>query len=158
MSPHARILLVGPHATLMGSVAARLEYEHSYSVVGVTATLSEATSLLARHQADILLLDVDGIEPDWQSAIGLLRAGLPRLRIILTCSVLDDRRVKEVMDVKAGGVLLKEQLPLKVGEAVREVMADRAWFPPELRERVVIGSDGVAPPLSSLKDAGHTPP
>ncbi len=35
MEPKAKILLVGSHATLMGAIAARLEYEHHCTVVGV---------------------------------------------------------------------------------------------------------------------------
>lgn len=143
MGSDVKILLVGSHAILMGSVAARLEYEHHCSVVGLVATPPQAVEMLAEQAADILIMDIDGTVMDCLTYVERWRGACPSLRIILLGSRLADTRIEHFLNAGVNGILLKGDLPVKIGTAIREVHAGGSYVPEDVRSRIIVESGGI---------------
>jgi DNA-binding NarL/FixJ family response regulator len=138
-----KILLVGGHATLMGSIAARLEHEHHCTVVGIFGTPEDAAKVLAERPADILLVDIDGMGRTCLSSLETLRAAHPDLRIILISATIDDAHIKQALKLGVNGFLPKDEVPTTIAKAIQEVRAGGAWFPEAVRSRLIVDSGGL---------------
>ncbi len=144
MESVTKIVLVGGHATLMGSIAARLEYEHHCMVVDIFGTPERAAKVLAERSADILLVDIDdGIGRTCLSSLETLRAAHPDLRIILISATIDDARIEQALKLGVKGFLRKEEVPTTIARAIQEVRAGGAWFPEAVRSRLIVDSGGL---------------
>lgn len=143
MDPRTRILLVGSHAALMGSIAARLEYQHHCTVVGIVGAAEGAVETIAEHRADIVLLDMDEAGADCGDRIEALRTAQPDIRIVLLSATIEECRIEQALAVGASGFLLKGGLADQLGRAIREVLAGGTYFPEEVRSRIVIGPSGI---------------
>jgi len=158
MESVAKILLVGSHATLIGSIAARLEYEHHCTVVGAIGSPSQVAKMLAEQAADIVLMDMDGVERKHLSSLRVLRAAHPDLRIILISATVDDARIEQALKVGANGFMAKDALPTTIARAIREVLAGGAHFPDGIRSRIVLDSCGLRLAESTTEGEDHHVP
>ncbi len=143
MMPDPRIILVGEHAILMGAIAARLEYEHHCTVTDLAATPQQVAEMLATQPADILLMDIDGETTDWLESVAALRVACPSLRIICIGSAFEDRQINLLLEAGVNGFLAKDDLPVKIGTAIREVLNGGAYLPEDVRSRIIVEDGGV---------------
>lgn len=143
MEPRAKILLVGSHATLMGAIAARLEYEHHCTVVGVVSDPAQAVGVLANRPVDIALVDMDEGGADRLGGVEVLRTVLPNVRIILISTAIDDRRIEQALKAGVNGLLAKDEVPATIAKAIHEVLAGGAHFPDGIRSRIVLDPRGL---------------
>ncbi|MBN2560161.1 MAG: response regulator transcription factor [Phycisphaerae bacterium] len=126
----------------MGAIAARLEYEHHCTVVGVVRDPAKAAGMLAHRRADIALVDMDEAGADRLGTIEVLRTTRPDIRIILISATIDDDRIDRALRAGVNGFLAKDELPATIASAIREVLAGGAYFPEAVRSRIVVDADG----------------
>ncbi|BDX05667.1 response regulator transcription factor [Planctobacterium marinum] len=139
-----KIVLAEDQAMLLGAVAALLDLEPDFSVVGQAKDGESALSLCMHHQPDVLLTDIEmpgmsGIE----LAEKLQHTEFDGKVIILT-TFARSGYLRRAMDAGVKGYLLKDTPSDELATAIRKVVSGRKMIAPEL----VIEAFDEADPLS----------
>ncbi len=137
------ILLVGSHASLMGSIKARLAREPQFSVVGIVQTPETAIATLAERPADLVLMDIDLAGDGQFEGARAIRTVSPGIHIVFLGGDLQDAIIEQALAVGARGFVLKQGPPGTILTAIQEVLAGGSWFPEEVRSRIVVDADGL---------------
>ncbi len=138
------IIIADDHAVLRESLAALLETQEDFQVVGKAATGQEALELMQRQHADVLLLDLFMPEGDGFSVLRVLDKGGSRVAsVVLTAS---DNQADYVHVVRLGarGLVLKGDPPGKLFKAIRAVAAGELAFSEEMAHQVLAAMAGEA--------------
>jgi DNA-binding NarL/FixJ family response regulator len=106
----------------------------------IAGAFSDCTKLIARvdqSRPDIVLMDIgmpglSGIE-----AVILLRKQFPNLPILMQTVFEDEDKIFAAICAGASGYLLKNAGPVKLLEAMREVLAGGAAFTPSIARKVM---------------------
>lgn len=102
-------LLIAEHQRLFRQ-ALRLLLERERDVTSVVEATDgrEASRLALGHKPDIVLLDVDMLDPDVESVTKLVHQHLPRTRVLLLARYDEDSRIVAAMQAGAFGYMLKD--------------------------------------------------
>jgi two-component system uhpT operon response regulator UhpA len=128
---------------MMGSIAARLEYQHHCTVVGIVGAVGQAVEAITEHRPNIVLMDMDEAGADSGDRIGAMLTAQPDIRIVLMSATIDERRIEQALAVGVRGFLLKGSLTDEIAGAIQEVLAGGTFFAEEVRSRIVIGPSGI---------------
>jgi PAS domain S-box-containing protein len=125
----ARILVVDDHASFRQGVAAALEGEPDFSIVGQAGSLAEAREML--RETDVGIFDLrlpDGYGGD---LIRALRVANPRAQVLILSSSQDRAEIARAVESGAAGVLHKSAGMDEIIEAVRRLKAGKTLLPLE---------------------------
>ena len=125
----ARILLVDDHASFRQGVAAALEREPGFSIVGQAGSLAEAREML--RETDVGIFDLglpDGYGGD---LIAALRVANPRAQALVLSSSQDRAEIARAVESGAAGVLHKSAGMDEIIDAVRRLKAGETLLPLE---------------------------
>ena len=137
------ILLVGTHTMLMSSIAARLQRESRFCVVGVADTGAEGVRMTSQRAVAVVVMEIDSAETECFKFARIIKAILPATHIVFLGAVARDDYIEEALHLGASGFLLKKDLPKTIVGAIREVIAGGARFPGEVLSRIVVGPSGI---------------
>ena len=132
MSAPIRVVLVDDQPLFRHGVATVVAAQPDMEVVGEAGTGSEAVELLARVDADVVLMDIRMPDMDGAEATRLLlspqraAARATPLRIIVLTTFGLDERARAAIDVGASGFLLKDASPEFLVSAIRAVRSGTA--------------------------------
>jgi DNA-binding NarL/FixJ family response regulator len=132
-----RILIVDDHAVVREGLRTFLQLQDGLEVVGEAGDGEEAVGLAERLRPDIVLMDLVMPKLDGVAAMQQLRRRVPRARVIVLTSFLDDERVLPAMRAGAAGYLLKDVQPQELARAVRAAHAGEALIDPVVAARLV---------------------
>jgi two-component system, NarL family, response regulator LiaR len=90
-----------------------------------------------RERPDVVLMDLMMPRLDGVQAMRELRARVPRARVIVLTSFLDDDRLLPAIRAGAAGYLLKNVEPSELARAVRAADAGEALIDPAVAARLV---------------------
>ena len=131
------IVLADDHAVLRESLAALLQSQPDFEVVGAAANGEEALQLVQEHHPDVLVLDLFMPQSDGFEVLRTLeRAGSRVASVVLTGSESHDDYVR-VVRLGARGLVLKGDVPQKLFEAIRMVAEGELAFSNEVAESVL---------------------
>ena len=141
-----RLLLVDDQKLMREGLRILLELEPDLKVVGEAENGEAALAAYARHQPDVVLMDVrmpgmDGVEATWR-----LRERWPQARIIILTTFNDDEYVFEGLRAGALGYLLKDVSGAELAQAVRTVAAGGALIEPSVAQKVLAEFARLVPP------------
>jgi PAS domain S-box-containing protein len=125
----ARILVVDDHASFRQGVAAALEGEPDFSIVGQAGSLAEAREML--RETDVGIFDLrlpDGYGGD---LIRALRGANPRAQVLILSSSQDRAEIARAVESGAAGVLHKSAGMDEIIDAVRRLKAGKTLLPLE---------------------------
>jgi two-component system sensor histidine kinase NreB len=125
----ARILLVDDHASFRQGVAAALEGEPGFSIVGQAGSLEVARGML--RETDVGIFDLglpDGYGGD---LIRALRTANPRAQTLVLSSSQDRAEIARAVESGAAGVLHKSADMNEIIDAVRRLKAGETLLPLE---------------------------
>jgi PAS domain S-box-containing protein len=125
----ARILVVDDHASFRQGVAAALEGEPDFSIVGQAGSLAEAREIL--RETDVGIFDLrlpDGYGGD---LIRALRVANPRAQVLILSSSQDRAEIARAVESGAAGVLHKSAGMDEIIDAVRRLKAGQTLLPLE---------------------------
>jgi len=140
-----RVLLVEDHAIVLAGVRMLLETEPGITIVGAATTVAEALALAARIQPEIILLDLDLGGENVAVRLPELLQAAPAARVVVLTGVRDPEAHRQAVRYGAIGLVLKEEAPATLLQALATVHAGEAWLEPTM----------VAAVLSALT---HPPP
>jgi NarL family two-component system response regulator LiaR len=146
-----RVLVADDHAVVRQGLRTFLELQEDVEVVADVADGQQALEAVARHDPDVVLMDLvlpvlDGVE-----AIRRITAERPRTRVIVLTSFLDDDKLFPAVRAGAAGYLLKDVQPQDLVKAIRTVHAGEGLLHPAVAARLmeeVAGSRAVPDPLT----------
>jgi len=132
-----RVLVVDDHAVVREGLRVFLELQEGIEVVGEAADGEEALAAADRLQPDVVLMDLVMPRLDGVSALRALRERLPKTRVIVLTSFLDDDKLMPALRAGAAGYLLKNAPPQELARAVRLAHAGEALLDPVVAARLV---------------------
>jgi DNA-binding NarL/FixJ family response regulator len=132
-----RVLVVDDHAVVREGLRTFLSLQDGIEVVGEAGDGREAVAVAERERPDVVLMDLVMPRLDGVQAMRELRARVPRTRVIVLTSFLDDDRLLPAIRAGAAGYLLKNVEPSELARAVRAAEAGEALIDPAVAARLV---------------------
>ncbi len=142
------IVIADDHAVLRESLAALLQSQDDFDVVGAAADGEQALRLVQEHRPNVLVLDLFMPQSDGFEVLRTLdRAGNRVASVVLTGSDSHNDYVR-VVRLGARGLVLKGDDPQKLFAAIRMVADGELAFSNEVAESVLnaMASDKPAGP------------
>ena len=152
MTDPIRVLVVDDHAVVREGLRGFLDLQDGIEVVGEAADGNEALEKAARLRPDVVLMDLVMPRLDGVSAMRRLHERLPRARVIVLTSFVDDDKLLPAVRAGAAGYLLKNAEPQELARAVRAAHAGEALFDPVVAARLVeaLAGAGAEEPIDRL--------
>jgi DNA-binding NarL/FixJ family response regulator len=132
-----RVLVVDDHAVVREGLRTFLSLQDGIEVVGEAGDGREAVAIAERERPDVVLMDLVMPRLDGVQAMRELRARVPRARVIVLTSFLEDDRLLPAIRAGAAGYLLKNVEPSELARAVRAADAGEALIDPAVAARLV---------------------
>jgi DNA-binding NarL/FixJ family response regulator len=132
-----RLVLADDHLVVREGLRAMLQTEPDFEVVGQAGNGSEVPALVARVQADILVLDL--MMPG-MSGVDVIREVVrrtPETRVVVLSMHGSEAYVLEALSSGAGAYVLKQSEAGELLKALREVAAGRRYLSPPLSSRAL---------------------
>ncbi len=142
MNTEITIMIVDDHALVRDALGEWLGREPDMSVVARAADADEAVTLAIRLNPRVVLMDIDMPGLACFAAAKTMQSQCPDTRVVFLSAFVHDRHIDSALAAGACGYVTKGEPPEAVVNAVRCVADGDAYFSPEVRDRIVIGSDG----------------
>jgi DNA-binding NarL/FixJ family response regulator len=132
-----RVLVVDDDALVRAGLSMVLGGVEEISIVGEAADGNEVAQAVAKHEPDVVLMDIRMPGMDGLAATELLRANEdpPEVIVLTTFEVGDD--VLRALRAGASGFLLKDTPPGDIVRAVRAVAAGDPMLSPTVTRRLI---------------------
>jgi DNA-binding NarL/FixJ family response regulator len=146
------IVIADDHAVLRESLAALLQSQPDFDVVGVAANGEEALRLVREHRPQVLVLDLFMPESDGFELLRTLdRTGERVASVVLTGSESHSDYV-QVVRLGARGLVLKGDDPKKLFAAIRTVSEGELAFSDEIASSVLESMVSNQPPVPAAME------
>jgi two-component system response regulator DesR len=139
-----RVLIAEDQSMILGALAALLEIESDFEVVGQARTGSDAIALADRHRPDVVLTDIEMPGLTGLDVAAELRARGNPARIIILTTFARPGYLRRALEVGASGYLLKDAPSAQLADAIRRVVAGGRVIDPDL----AVEAWGEADPLT----------
>lgn len=127
-----KIVLAEDQAMLLGAVAALLDLESDFTVVGQAKDGESALSLCIQQQPDVLLTDIEMPEMTGIELAEKLQHSDFSGKIIILTTFARSGYLRRAMDAGVKGYLLKDTPSDELATAIRKVVSGRKVIAPEL--------------------------
>lgn len=144
------IIIADDHEIVRRGLGMLIEGEPDLRLLGVAASGSEALTVVAATQPQVILLDIQMPDMDGITAAARLRAAHPKLAILMLTSYSDDARIYAALRAGANGYLLKEISGDALLQSIRAAARGEPQLHPKVAQRLM---DRVMPaedPLAQL--------
>jgi DNA-binding NarL/FixJ family response regulator len=137
VSGQIRVLVVDDDALVRAGLAMLLAGAEDIAIVGEATDGSEVAQAVAKHEPDVVLMDIRMPEMDGLAATELLRAQDNAPEVIVLTTFEADDYVLRALRAGAGGFLLKDTPPAEIVRAVRAVAAGEPMLSPTITRRLI---------------------
>lgn len=128
MSPIVRILIVDDHPLMRTGLAAVLEEDEAFQVVGQAANGCEAVEVYRRLRPDVVLMDIQMPQMDGVSATRAICREFPEARIIVFTTYRGDVQARDALVAGAKAYLLKSAIRTELIDAIRAVCSGQRYI------------------------------
>jgi two-component system response regulator DesR len=132
VSKQIRVVLAEDQAMVLGALAALLEIEKDIAVVARGRNGREAMALVAEHQPDVLITDIEMPEMSGLTLAAEVHGRYPRVHIVILTTFARAGYLRRAMDAGAQGYMLKDRPAAELAECVRRVCRGLRVVDPEL--------------------------
>jgi DNA-binding NarL/FixJ family response regulator len=137
VSERIRVLVVDDDALVRAGLAMLLAGAEDIEIVGEAADGSEVAQAVAKHEPDLVLMDIRMPGMDGLAATELLRAKDHAPEVIVLTTLEADDYVLRALRAGASGFLLKDTPPAEIVRAVRVVAAGEPMLSPTITRRLI---------------------
>jgi len=123
-----RVVIADDHPIVLAGLESLLQRESDIVVVHRCADGVETLRAVAKHEPDVLVLDLRMPRADGVTVLRHMHEQRSRTRTVLLAAVVDDEELVEAIRLGVKGIVLKEMAPQFLVECLREVYLGRAWF------------------------------
>ena len=131
------VLLADDHPPFRAGLRALLESEPDIEVIGEADTGANTLLLAARHQPDVILMDLQMPDVTGIEATRKILYTSPHIAVLVITMFEDDDSVFAALRAGARGYLLKGTLKSEILRAIRAVHSGEAIFGPEIAKRLM---------------------
>lgn len=114
-----------------------LNASHGYSCVGAYANCNNLLKHLHQSEPDVVLMDIQMPGISGIEAVAILRNEFPELPVLMQTVFDDDAKVFAAICAGANGYILKNTLPVKLLEAIKEVAEGGSPMTPSVAAKVL---------------------
>jgi DNA-binding NarL/FixJ family response regulator len=146
-----RVLLVDDQRVVREGLAMLVGLLPGVEVVDTAADGEQAVALVARHDPDVVLMDLRMPRCDGIEATRRLRAQGSRSQVVALTTYADDRSVIEALRAGARGYLTKDAGAEDIERALRRVVAGQPAIDPAVQHHLLdalAGEPGAAAPAA----------
>lgn len=144
------VLIVDDHRIVAEGVSQLMTGEEGIRIVGIAATLSEASQMMSELHPQVVLLDVALPDGDGIDALPELLSSSPETKVIVLTMFAEPSVIRRAMDAQAQGYLLKNTTKEELVEAIRTVAMGENYLSKELRDQLL--SDVKKAPVLTLRE------
>jgi DNA-binding NarL/FixJ family response regulator len=132
--PEVRILIADDHEVVRIGLAALLDRQPGFRVVGEASSGREAVALARRHQPDVAVLDIRMPDGSGTEACRQITSELPATAVVMLTSYADEDALFAAI---AAGYVLKRIGSHELVDAVRRVAAGQSTLDPAVTRSVL---------------------
>jgi DNA-binding NarL/FixJ family response regulator len=137
-----RTLIADDHDLVRSGMKLLLEMIDGVEVVYEARSGSELLAAAQRLAPDLLVTDITMPDMDGLSALAKLREiGLPDLRVLVVSMHDSPDVIRRAVQLGAHAYVMKGSPPQELEQAVRNVMSGRAYFSPEVTQRLLTAGE-----------------
>jgi len=130
-----RIAIVDDHILFREGLKAVIRSQPDFEVVGLAATVQEATGLVLAHRPDIVLMNFTLPDGSGVDAIRAILAEYDQCKIILMAISGNEEDVHASIRSGGKGFISKNMAPSQLVEAIRSVQSENNAFWPAMAKR-----------------------
>lgn len=127
-----KILLADDHKIMVDGLRTLIEKQPGLEVVGMAADGAQAVEMAEELKPDVVIMDIGMPNVNGIDATRQIVARVPNARVIALSMHSDKRFVSEMFKAGAAGYLLKDCAFEEVENAIRTVLAKRAYLSPSI--------------------------
>jgi two-component system response regulator DesR len=127
-----RVIIAEDQAMVLGALAALLEIEGDFDVVGRAQDGEEALALCAKLRPDVLLTDIEMPKRTGLELAATVKQQFPSTKVIILTTFARGGYLRRALQSGASGYLLKDSPAEQLANAVRRVHAGGRAVDPEL--------------------------
>jgi DNA-binding NarL/FixJ family response regulator len=132
-----RLLVVDDHEVVRRGLVALLDRRSGFEVVAQAGTVAESIALAARHEPDVVIMDVRLPDGTGIEACREIRASRPQTRVVMLTSYPDEEAVLSAIIAGASGYLLKQIRGRDLVGALEAVGRGESLLDPAVTEKVL---------------------
>lgn len=132
-----RLLIVDDHEVVRRGLVALLDRRAGFEVVGQAGSVAESINLAARHEPDLVIMDVRLPDGSGIEACREIRAVRPETRVVMLTSYPDEEAVMSAIIAGASGYLLKQIRGRDLVTALDAVGRGESLLDPAVTEKVL---------------------
>lgn len=139
MTPHdhIRVLLADDHAVVRAGIRQFLEHSGDIEVVAEASDGAEAQTLIAQHQPDVAVLDIQMPKASGIDVTRWVRSRYREVGVLVLTAYEDDPYVLAVLQAGANGYVLKTASPAEIIQAVHDVHDGKSALDPSITQKVM---------------------
>ena len=151
MTQKIKIIIVDDHPLIKEGLKQILSFYPDIEIVSEGSNGSEAISIVSETSCDILLLDINMPVMSGLDALKIIRQTNPYLKVLLLTVENDFGTLREAIDLKVNGYILKESAGSTLTDAIRHVYSGGNYIDQTLTKHVfnIINEPSVAKESSS---------
>lgn len=133
-----KIVIADDHSIVRSGFSMILNYQEDMDVIGLAADGIEAYQMVAKHQPDVLLLDLS--MPPGESgliATGKIKEDFPETKILILTMHDDDEYLFHVLKNGASGYMLKNAPDEELVSAIRTIHNGGTYIHPKMATSLV---------------------
>jgi two-component system, NarL family, response regulator DevR len=132
-----RLLVVDDHEVVRQGLVSLLDRRSGFEVVAQAGSVAEAIAQAARHQPDLVIMDVRLPDGSGIEACREIRAAHPETRVVMLTSYPDEEAVLSAIIAGASGYLLKQIRGRDLVSGLEAVGRGESLLDPAVTEKVL---------------------
>lgn len=151
MSEPIRVILADDHAVVRAGIRQFLEHAADIEVVAEADDGEIARQLIAQHQPDVAVLDIQMPKATGIEVTRWVRASQRDVGVLVLTAYDDDPYVMAVLQAGANGYVLKTASPAEIVQAVRDVHEGKSALDPIVAQKLMAHIAGRTEPASPVE-------
>jgi DNA-binding NarL/FixJ family response regulator len=134
--PRTRVILADDHTLVRAGIRRILESQPQFEVVAEAANGAAALEALGRHQADVLVLDLNMNGLEGIDVLREVKRTSPDLKVVILTMHSGREYVTRALAEGADGYLLKDSAVQDLAAAIESVIGGGTFFSPAIQQQM----------------------